>query len=82
MQKAQIVGAVDDPKVFVSRGEIKDLLVGRENDERGKPDLGTDWDDLCLRVLYDPRSILGANKSEGTNGNEQAESAVDKRFHN
>src|SRR5579862_4058366 len=81
MQKTQVVGAVDDPEVFVSRGEMKNLLVSRENDEGGKPDLGADRDDLGLRVLYDPRRVLGLDGGEGTNRKEQAEGTEYGRFH-
>ena len=82
MEIAQIVGAVDDPEVFVARGEIKNLLVGRKNNEGRKADLGMDRNDLCLRILHDPRGVFGVNDGEGTNRNEQAESAAHESFHN
>ena len=52
---AEVVRAVDDPEFLVAGGEIENLLVLGKNDERRKPELGANGDNVFLRILHDAR---------------------------
>src|SRR6516162_2499621 len=58
MDVTKVVRTVDDPEFLVTRGEIQDLLVLGQDDERREPELGVDLDNVFLRILHDARCCI------------------------
>src|ERR1700683_341499 len=57
MHITEIVGAVDDPEFLVPGGEIEDLLVVGQNDERRETEFGPHCDNVFLGVLHHTRAL-------------------------
>ena len=64
MQIAQVVDAVDDPKIFVTYGEVENLFIRRQHNERGEANLGSNGDNVGLGVLHDAGAI-GSRQRRG-----------------
>src|SRR5579863_6082146 len=82
MQIAKIVSAVDDPELFVPRGEVQNFLIRWQDDQSREADLGANRNDIGLGIFHDSRAVVGVNERERTQANEQEHSAASERFHN
>src|SRR5206468_12543479 len=56
---SQVLCAVDDPILFVAAGEVENLLVLRQDNERGVAELGLDLHDIRRAVANGSRARLG-----------------------
>ena len=56
MDVAQIMRAVDNPEFLVAGGEVENLFVLGQHDQRRATELGMDGDDIVLAVavLHNP----------------------------
>src|SRR5260370_3846201 len=80
MDVAKVVRTVDDPELFVAGGEIEDLLILRQYDERRKAELGANGNNVFLRILHDTccgigRSVRGRSVERGCAKNNNGEGA-------
>ena len=57
MDITEIVRAIDDPKFAVSGCEIENLLIIRQDDERGEAQLGVNRNDIFSAVLHDTCAV-------------------------
>src|SRR5208283_2093174 len=55
MDVAKVVRAIDDPEFLVAGGEIQNLFILGQDDERRKSEFGVDGNNVLLRVLHDTR---------------------------
>ena len=60
MDVAEVVRAIDDPELAVAGGEVENLLVIGQDDERRKAQLGMDRNDVFLAVLDDASTSVRA----------------------
>jgi hypothetical protein len=77
VQKAVVANRVDDPEVFVTGSDLKNLLCARQLDERGVTHLGAQGDDVIGVVFDDASRLLG----EGGSRSKQQQSCKRVSFH-
>ena len=65
MEIAEVVDAVDDPKILVAYGEVENLFIRRQHNERSEANLGSNGDNVGLGILHDARAIARGS-AEGT----------------
>src|SRR6266849_4753816 len=74
VQKAVVLGRLDDPKVFVAGRGLHDLLASGNLDERGVAHLRSYGDDVVRVVVDDSCSVLGKaeDRSPGQQNSNQS----------